>query len=176
MAYEGNQAERSNVTFSRRNIIVAGAAYLCGFPALAHASNDSIETMLDEVRKHLLGRFNDKPDIDDTNRMPAGVLRNLVPGKSAYGTTCSGKAYVLAFQPEGRGLLQIEGEPLEVGRWWISDSAHTIHSQWPSAADGEALNLYYRQLDDDLFAARTLDDRRCSFFFIGETPPELESA
>ncbi|MDP5217141.1 hypothetical protein Q5Y75_07925 [Ruegeria sp. 2205SS24-7] len=163
------------MTISRRDIIAAGAAYLCGLPAMAESSGASIESMLEEVRNHLLGRTDDKLDIDDTNRMTGNELNKLVAGKSAYGTTNKDKVYVLAFQPDGKALLQLQDDPLEVGRWWITGAGHTIHSQWPFAADGEALNMYYRQVDDDLFVARTLDDRRSSYFFIGETPPELSS-
>ncbi|MEM6582928.1 MAG: hypothetical protein AAF699_16730 [Pseudomonadota bacterium] len=161
---------------SRRDIVVAGAAYLCGFPAMARASNATIETMLEEVRNILLVNPKDAPDIDETNRVTGDDLYRLVLGKSVYGTTNKGKVYVLAFQPEGKALLRLEDEPLEEGRWWISSDAHSIHSQWSIAADGEALNMYYRELGDGLFAGRTLEGRRYAFFFIGETQPALRSA
>lgn len=164
------------MTISRRYVVAAGAAYLCGLPAMAEATGTSIEAMLEEVRNHLLGQSKDTPGIDETNRMTGDELHRLVSRKSAYGTTNKDKVYVLAFQPEGRALLQLEDEPLEEGRWWISTDEHTIHSKWPVAADGDTLNMYYRELGDGLIAARTLDGRRSSFFFVGETPPELESA
>ena len=163
------------MSMSRRQVVAAGAAYLCGFPALAQATQTSIETMRQAVKDQLLDRSGERPDIDASNRMNSAALREAVSHKSAYGTTNKGKIYILAFEPGGRGLLRIENDPLEIGQWWISD-ADTIHSQWPSAADGEALDMYYRQFDDGLFAARTLDNRRSSFFFIGETPPELRSS
>lgn len=159
--------------FSRRELITAGAAYLCGFPAMAAESSVSLNTMLDEVNAHLVGHHNSPPQIDATNWIPGSELHDLVLGKSAYGTTSSGKVYALAFQENGVGLLKIEGWPLEAGQWWITDTEHTIHSRWPDAADGEALNLYYRQLDDGLFASRSADGRRYSYFFLGDTPPEL---
>ncbi|WP_372575095.1 hypothetical protein [Ruegeria jejuensis] len=163
------------MSISRRELVAAGAAYLCGFPALARAADMSIESMLGAVREQLLDHSSDNPVIDAHNRMSSAELQNDVAHKSAYGTTNKGKVYVLAFEPEGRGLLRIENEPLEIGKWWISE-ADTIHSQWPSAANGDALDMYYRRLDDGLFFARTTDDRRHSFFFIGETPPELRSS
>lgn len=162
------------MSISRREIVVAGAAYLCGFPALARTADVTIEAMLDVVRDQLLGRHDDRPDIDSNNRLTSEELRKIVPHKSVYGTTNKGKVYVLAFEPEGKGLLRIENDPIEVGKWWISE-ADTVHSQWPKAANGEALDMYYRQMDDGLYSARTLDNRRSSYFFVGETPPEIRS-
>ncbi len=163
------------MSISRREMVAAGAAYICGFPALAHAADVTLGSMLGAVRDNLLDRYSERPTINADNRMNSEELRQTVAHKSAYGTTNKGKVYVLAFEPDGKGLLRIEDEPLEVGRWWISEE-DTIHSQWPSAANGEALDMYYRHLGDGLFSARTMDSRRSSLFYIGETPPELRSS
>ncbi len=158
----------TGLQFDRRSLLVSAIAVTAGLtlPRTARAHGD---VTLDQA-KEIIGDRHKQFVLEGTDRrMTAPEIAELVTGNTIYGVLYDDDPYVLAFRPDGSGVLKVADRPLDPGRWWIDQGADTITSQWEIAAGGETLvQDYHATGEAGVYKTITQPKNRWSMFLMEE--------
>ncbi len=154
----------TELPIDRRTLLIAAIATAAGLSVPNQARAHGAMSL--ERAKQIIGDQHKTFKVDGAERqLTAPEITELVTGKTLYGMLYDDEAYILAFNPDGTGVLKIADRPLDKGRWSIDPKTDTITSQWENAADGEALvQNYYTSKQDGVFKTITKPKNRWSMF------------
>lgn len=127
----------------RRCMLVSAIAVLTGLAVPHRAIAGDTAMTMEKARAVIGNRYKDFGFDGNKPPMTANDMHDFVTGNTIYGVLHDDEAYVLAFHPQGRGVLKIEKRPVELGNWWIDASNQTIHSRWSHAARREVISKSY---------------------------------
>jgi hypothetical protein len=98
---------------------------------------------MEQARKIIGDRHKTFDTTGDEKPLTASEMRDHVTGNTIYGVRHDDEAYILSFHPHGKGVLKIEDQPIENGRWWVTEKTQEIHTQWERAAGGKVITKTY---------------------------------